>query len=54
MLHHVSNEEPSDDAHVLMFLSARGDESGWWCSATVISRIANLSVESVRDGILGR
>ena len=54
VLHHVSNEEPSDDAEVLMFLSARGDESGWWCSTTVISRITNLSAEAVRDGILGR
>ena len=37
ILFHADRQEPSSNA--LMFLSARGDDSGWWCSAPTIARI---------------
>ena len=52
VLFHCSREEPSTEA--LMFLSSRGDETGWWCSTHTIARLSGLSEEEVRDGILGR
>jgi len=52
VLFHCSREEPSAEA--LMFLSSRGDETGWWCSTHAIARLSGLSEEEVREGILGR
>ena len=41
ILFHADRPEPSRNA--LMFLSARGDDSGWWCSAPTIARILGTS-----------
>ena len=52
VLFHCDREEPSP--HALMFLSARGDETGWWTSTPTISRILGMSESQVRTELQGR
>ena len=51
VLFHCDREEPSP--HALMFLSARGDETGWWTSTPTISRILGMSESQVRTELQG-
>ncbi|CAE7232194.1 unnamed protein product [Symbiodinium sp. CCMP2592] len=51
VLYHVDRDDPTDDA--LMFLSTRGDESGWWVSLRKVSSLLQVSEDEVRRRLVG-
>ncbi|CAE7233959.1 pol [Symbiodinium sp. CCMP2592] len=48
VLYHVDRDDPTDDA--LMFLSTRGDESGWWVSLRRVSSLLQVSEDEEVGG----